>query len=256
MNLSLTPYQTQAVQLLRALRGPALSCLHALHLVHPHPLGRADLVYFTGFNKDAVTKAMALLVNVYFLAARVGRYESWCLTDKGKQLQLPMFSEVLPANDARAPSEGDFSALPPSSSSSLYIDSYSLSVQTTTTTTENEGDFSALPPRVLEILDEWFDGCPRTLSHRAMRTALTRGDAIPLIEYRVIAWTLYTQCPLGASIKTRSIFIARKIENGERCPEFFDKMDRGWRSDHRAELRHLEELEAELDAARNDPEDV
>lgn len=219
MNLSLTAYQAQAAQMLRALKGAPLACLHALHLMHPRPLGRADLVYLTDWNKDAVTKAMMLLVNVYFLAARVGRYESWCLTDKGKQLQLPAISGVLENPDARALGEGDFSALPPSSSSSLYIDSSSLSVPTTTTTTKNEGDFSALPQRIQDLIEEFFDGCPRAVAVKAFHTALQRGDPLARLEYRAIAWTLYTQSPHGKSINAPAIFIARKIQFNERAPE-------------------------------------
>ena len=251
MNLSLNAYQMQAVHLLRALKGAPLACLHALHIMHPHALGRADLISFTGWNKDAVTKAMTLLVNVYFLAARVGRYESWCLTDKGKQLPLPLLTAGNQAQnaeiDARAPIEGDFFALEPSSSSgNIYVPD--LIERETTTTAKSEGGKIALPLKALEIIDEWFDGCPQTIVSRAFQSALTRGDTFPLIEYRVIAWHLYTQSPLGRSIKARAIFVARKIENGERCPDFFKEMDSDWRYTNREMLRRLDVLDTQMDA--------
>ena len=263
MSLSLNAYQMQAVHLLRALRGAPIACLHALHIMHPRPLGRADLVSLTGFNRDAITKAMTLLVNVYFLAARIGRYESWCLTDKGKQLPLPLLGAGNIAQNqeiaARALLEGDFSAPEPSSSSSYLLVQTELNHKTTTTP---EGDFSALepkfdlPPRIAALHDEWFDGCPQTLFRRAMQTALERGDPAVRIEYRAVAWSLYTQSPFGANIRARSIFVARKIENDERCPEIFDEMDRDWRRQHADALKRLDDLETELNALAEESHDA
>lgn len=240
-----------AVQLLRALKGAPLSCLGALFLAHPHPLGRDQICAMTDWKRESVTAAMRLLCDVYMLAARMGRYESWCLTTKGVQLHLPLISAPLDNSAPRALGEGDFSAFPPSSSSSFILsDSDSFELKTTTTTTKNEGDFSAFvfPERAVEILDEFFDGCPKAIAETALRTALERGDPLPLIEYRALAWSLYCASPRGASIKAHSIFTARKIEKGERCPDIFAALGETWRYKHRAELRRLDELSDELDA--------
>lgn len=236
------------VQLLRALKGAPLSCLGALHLAYPSPLGRSQLHAMTGWAKDKITDAMRLLVDVFGFAARLGRYESWCLTDKGKQLKLPFFQTSTPADFTRALSEGEKIALPPSSSS--YLLSNTVIESDLKTTTTGEGEKIALPKRIADLIEEWFDGCPKKLAKRALETAHQRGDPPVRIEYRAIAWTLYTQSPMGKNIKMPAIFVARKIEQDERCPMDFDKfstMEREWRRNHKGALERLEELDRELD---------
>lgn len=218
---------SDAVRLLRALKGAPFSCLAALHIAHPGPLGRSALQTMTGYAKDAITSAMNLLVNVYGFASRVGRFESWCLTTRGLQLKLPGFSTLLPKDGTRAPLEGDFSALAGSSGSSFIPSSIQPIEQTTPTTTE--GDFSALeplPPELTDLLDDVFLGCPRTLAETAMRAALKETWTPRQIECEALLWALYAESPLGSSIHTTPArFAARKIEHGEMSPDFLHRVD-------------------------------
>jgi len=222
-DLILNPPQTHALQLLRALKGAPLSCLHALHIAHPRALGRADLMLYTGWKKDVISQAMDLLVNVYFFAARVARYESWCLTETGRQLYLP----GLAANQiqaARAPIESDLIVLPSSSSSSIYIESTSLVVQETTTTTTNEGDLIALPENLTALFDNVLLGCPRAMGENAMRAALADDWTPEQIECELLQWVLYVESPLGRSINMPPArFAAAKIKKFEKCPDFFHR---------------------------------
>src|SRR5262245_23644081 len=105
------------VQLLNALQGAPLTCLVGLYIAHPMPVGRAEIAMLTGYSAPTITRCMNLLVNVFHLAARMARYESWCLTDKGYQLRLPLFSGLFNKSDTRAPDEVKIFSLEPSSSS-------------------------------------------------------------------------------------------------------------------------------------------
>jgi hypothetical protein len=242
--ITYTAQQADLVRVLRDLKGAPLSCLTALWIMRPRPLSRELLIDMTRWEKDAVTKGMRLLTEVYLFTARMAyRGEAWCLTERGQQACLPLFGHA----DARALLKGDFSAFQPSSSSGLNIDSTALLVQETTTTTKS--DFSAFPERVRAVIDDYLDGCPRSLAVKAYQTALERGETPAVLEYRTIAWSLYADSPLGQSIKARKIFVARKVEQGERCPDIWKTLDESWNYNHRAELRKLKTIAAEMDAA-------
>lgn len=225
-----------AARLLRDLKGAPLSCLIALYIEHPHPVGQRALQMLTAFSKDAVSKAMNVLVNLHHLASRVGRYESWCLTTKGIQLRLPLFLALSENSSARAPVEGGKNALEMVVSSGLYISS-SNDLEQTTTTTEREGDFSAFPPDAKPALDllpseasalieTYLRGCKRAVAQNAVRAALERGDTLADIEVEMISWVIYAESPLGKGIRSASIHAAARIKSGEKCPEFLFRVNK------------------------------
>lgn len=225
-----------AARLLRDLKGAPLSCLIALYIEHPHPVGQRALQMLTAFSKDAVSKAMNVLVNLHHLASRVGRYESWCLTTKGIQLRLPLFLALSENSSARAPVEGGKNALEMVVSSGLYISS-SNDLEQTTTTTEREGDFSAFPPDAKPALDllpseasalieTYLRGCKRAVAQNAVRAALERGDTLDDIEAEMISWVMYAESPLGKGIRSAPIHAAARIKSGEKCPEFLFRINK------------------------------
>lgn len=249
------PGDPRAIELLRALRGAPLSCLHALRIAHPTPLDRIQLCMMTNYKKDEVTEAMRLLCDLYGFATRLGRYAGWILTQVGAQLHLPGFQQVLTPETPRALGEGDFSAFPPSSSSGLYISSSSEIVQTTTTTTSSEGGKIAFPPEASDLIEKYMRGCKRTVAENAVRAALERVESLEAIEIEMISWVLYGESPLGKGIRSASIHAAARIKSGEKCPEFLFRVNKkdkhdgdAWEAWERANeewIRRLEELRSE-----------
>lgn len=239
------PGDSHKINLLRALKGAPLSCLHALYLAHPTPLDRTQLCLMTDYGKDEITHAMRLLCDLHGFATRLGRYAGWILTSVGAQLHLPGFPVLERADSGeirtdvpRALGEGDFSAFPNGSSSSLYISSSIdlLQTTTTTTTTEREGDFSAfptdakpaidlLPSEANDLIETYLRGCKRATSQHAVRAALARGDTLADIEAEMIAWVMYAESPLGKGIRSPAIHAVSKIKDGEKCPEFLFRVD-------------------------------
>lgn len=244
-----------AARLLRDLKGAPLSCLIALYIEHPHPVGQRALQMLTAFSKDAVSKAMNVLVNLHHLASRVGRYESWCLTTKGIQLRLPLFLALSENVSPRAPGEGEKNALEMVVGSGLYLSSSNDLVQTTTTTTEREGVFSAfpnasarimpnenglradalpqnvkpaidiLPSEANALIEKYLRGCKRATSQHAVRAALARGESLADIEAEMIAWVMYAESPLGKGIRSPAIHAVSKIKDGEKCPDFLFRVN-------------------------------
>lgn len=223
------PVDVSSIRLLGALQGAPLSCLVALYLVHPQPVGRSDLAMMTAYGVATITRAMDKLVNVYHLAARMSRYESWCLTEQGVQLRLPFFGRLFPVAvpqlETRAPREDSILALDGSSSSSLLTLSDSDLDLKTTTTPEREDSILALPPEALELIEIYLRGCNRAASTNAVRTALERGDTLKDIESEMILWVSYAESPLGKGIRGPAVLAASKIKAGEKCPDFLWRVD-------------------------------
>lgn len=268
------PGDPRSIELLRALRGAPLSCLHALRIAHPTPLDRTQLCMMTNYRKDEVTEAMRLLCDLYGFATRIGRYAGWILTQVGVQLHLPGFQQVLTQETPRALGEGDFSAFPNGSSSSLYISSSNELVQTTTTTTEREGDFSAfptnskadldlLPSEANALIEQYLRGCKRATSQHAVRAALARGDSLADIETEMILWVIYAESPLGKGIRSPAIHAASKIKDGEKCPDFLFRVNekdrehgdawRAWLVANETWLARLRELQTPASVVSNSP---
>lgn len=76
----------QVTVLMRALKGAPLSCL-VLMLMHRRPLGAKVLAQRTAYHINTVETALSTLAGLG-LAVKTGRFESWQLTDKGRQLPL------------------------------------------------------------------------------------------------------------------------------------------------------------------------
>lgn len=256
------PGDPRAIELLRALRGAPLSCLHALRIAHPTPLDRTQLCMMTNYKKDEVTEAMRLLCDLYGFATRLGRYAGWILTQVGAQLHLPGIPAISSTDSngirtdvPRALGEGDFSAFPPSSSSGFISIEKNELVQTTTTTPSSESDFSAFPPEASALIGKFLRGCKRAVAENAVRAALERGDSLDDIEIEMISWVLYGESPLGKGIRSAAIHAAARIKNGEKCPEFLFRVNKkdkhdgdtwaAWEQANEEWIRRLEELRSE-----------
>lgn len=228
------PGNPDAIQILRALKGAPLSCLGALRIAHPSLLGQKQLMFMTDYKKDAVTDAMTLLCTVYGFATRSARYNSWGLTTVGVQLKLPGLSDVFSPDASRALLEGDFSALPSSSSSSFLSLSNSESTEKTTTTTENESGKTALPKNegpepvseeAKALIAKYLRGCQPVHGENAIRAALARGETLQDIEIQMIEWVTYGESPCGKGIIGPAVVAASKIKKGEKCPVFMHRIN-------------------------------
>lgn len=253
------PGDPVAVQLLIALKGAPLSCLAALRIAHPRPLGRRELSAMTGWAKDKITAAMTLLVEVYAFAARIGRYESWCLTTKGVQLRLPLFSEISDPSNLRALPEDENIALPSSSSSSLLHGDFSFSLETPTTPPIVEGEkivLEPLPEQLSDLFDGILLGCPQTFAESAMRAALKEWK-IAQVECELTLWVLYVESPLGRTIDLPPArFAAAKIKKLEKAPDFFHRSNRNdsrygtawdrWETENRDRIKRAKTLLKEV----------
>lgn len=265
VDLNVSP---EIIKWMHALKGAPMSCLIGLHIAHPRPVGRQWLSLVTDYGYDAITKAMALLVDAYHLAARIGRFESWCLTDSGRQLKLPLFQALDEGDTPRAPIENGFSAFDSSSRSSLLKNNNSILLSTPTTTPGIENGFSvfdstpAKPPEPLpENLAELFDGlllgCAHDIAETAMRAALAGEWSAKQIECELTLWVLYVESPLGRGIDLPPArFAAAKIKKLEKSPDFFHRINRNdkhqgtawnhWEESNRDRIRHAKKLLTEV----------
>lgn len=260
MNTLTIPGDPRAVDALFKLKGAPLSCLIGLYICHPHPVGRRVLEIMTGYHKDAVTRAMYVLTVTLGYASRLERrYEAWCLTTTGVQLRLPLFSALFRDNGPRALVEGDFSALPGSSSSLSPL--FDLEMEKTTTTTpEREGDFSALPQEATDLIAKYLRGCKTEIAQAAVRTALERGDTLKEIESEMILWVMYGESPLGYGIHGAARHAAARIRDGEKCPDYLFRVDpqhpkfgdawKRWKEANEPWLERLDELDETAPAPR------
>ena len=257
MEYSVSVEQSEAIKLLRALRGAPLSCMVALYMTYPKPQGRAALVDMTRYGRDEITRAMNLLVNIYQLAARVTRFEGWCLTANGYQMRLPFFSALFAESSPRALSEGEKIAFDASSSSSFIDSSVLNSELKTTTTPEREGEKIALDPLPEGLAgflaSDFLLGCPQTMAEKAVRAALENQWTPRQIECELTQWILYVESPLGRGIDLPPArFACAKVQKGEQCHEFFHhenpddarsgKLWIRWRNRNDKRIRRAEEL--------------
>ncbi len=93
--------------------------------------------------------------------------------------------------------------------------------QQTTITAKN---CSKLSPAYQPLLDLLVDRCgtPRKIAIQAVCAAAQRDDAPDWLAYNTLRWLAYCIADAGKSIYAPGIFIARKIEQDETCPEYFE----------------------------------
>lgn len=92
--------------------------------------------------------------------------------------------------------------------------------QQTTGTAKNCGK---IPPDFRLLLDLLIDRCgtPTKIAREAVCAAAERGDDPDFVRYDVLRWLAYCQSEAGKTIRAPGIFIARKVQNAEPCPNYF-----------------------------------
>lgn len=261
--------------LLRALKGAPLSVLLAVR--HLGRAGTNDLEAVTGYEQDAVTKALRALAAMRFIIQR-GRYQGWQLTPLAVQLPLFILSELngdglnieagktgLEAGKTGLPLLGGGGGLSDNEEDPMLIN--------TTTTTAREAGKTGLeagktglnlkkPPTSASSVDNSVDSfiadaetarlaeilvarvqCPRPRALQAVATARA-ADAWPAeIEIEILRWLAWfnSEKTNTAGIRNPAYFIASKIANRE--PEPAGQHVVSWSEDDQRIQRLLDELE-------------
>ena len=207
---------------LRELKGAPVSCLLALYVLG-RPARTEEIADLTGYRPAAVHDALRCLSRPAYnlvLALPNGRHPLWDLTAHARQ--MPLSWAVLDNNSyvamTREKSEsGSSSSLNKElTDSSLQL----LPLQEVSREKTDSSPHNAPPPapeaaRLADLLQDL--GCPRALAHAAVADALDH-DSPPLVEAQALLWRHYCASPAGQSIQAVGIFVARKIQNGERAP--------------------------------------
>ncbi len=92
--------------------------------------------------------------------------------------------------------------------------------QPTTATAKN---CSKIPPDFQPLLDLLTDRCgtPLKIAREAVCASARRSDEPDFVRYDVLRWLAYCQSDRGRTINAPGIFIARKVQNAEPCPDYF-----------------------------------
>jgi len=160
------------------------------------------------YSQDVIGTSLIKLSH-WGLAEQPLRYH-WRLTSAGRQLSLPMVGELPPTVTPLIAESG-------SSSSSLnkeLIDS-SLQLLPLLPATPLIAESNPEATRLAVLLQDL--GCPRALAREAVADALDH-DNPELVEAQLLLWRHYCASPAGRSIQAVGLFVARKIQNGERAP--------------------------------------
>ncbi len=108
-------------------------------------------------------------------------------------------------------------------------------LQTTDFTAKN---CSKIPPDFQPLLELLVDRCgsPAKIARDAVCASARRDDDPDFVRYDALRWLAYCRSDRGKTINAPGIFIARKIERAEPCPDYF-QTDYG--SPLHAEIRAL-----------------
>lgn len=158
---------------------------------------------------------------------------------------------LAPPTGAETAREGGKNALPAEADTCTCCSccsSSSLNNKTTTTTCDVDEKIARSPPEVApapgkdrlptgkdKLPPEWEAvvetmvqqcGTPRRYARQAIRAARTRGEIPPYVTWNTLRWLEYCYDPqCGQGIKNPALFIARKVEAGQECPEKFKVAD-------------------------------
>jgi hypothetical protein len=211
----------RSATLLRALKGPPLSCLFALLLAH-RPLGTNALATRTGYSAKSVTAGLNVLAQLG-LAQNHGRYNSWLPTTRCRQMLLGENGSgpAIPAGGVNPETEN--LRLPPSGSSGATCDPERPILPTTTTTTiPSEPENLRLPDEWQELADLLVERCgtPPHRAQTAIAAARDRREQPPQTRYHVLRWFSYCMSDDGNGINNVGAFIASRIQRGIPCPDW------------------------------------
>lgn len=243
---------TEVMTLAHTLKGAPISCFFVMVILR-RAMGASQLATYTGYDRGIIGQALEKLAALG-LAARSGYHNSWCLTDKGYQLPLINGAE-LPAIDSSQLSlpivtvENPHSA-GSSSSKSLLIDSINqvslkpplqLELSRISTVPNPHPDFDRLTTLLIERC-----GCPRKTAEKTVQAALADYDDPAWIEINTLRWLAYCLTGHARGINSYGHLIAKKIINGEPCPEWFEIPQN--ETDQLNHLRaEVEEIERRID---------
>jgi hypothetical protein len=210
----------QPATLLRALKGPPLSCLFAL-LFANRPLGTTTLGTLTGYSAKSVTAGLNVLAQLG-LAQNHGRYNGWLPTTHCRQMLLGENGSepAIPAEGVNR--ETETLRLPPSGSSGGTCDPERPLSTTTTTTIPSEPENLRLPPEWQELADLLVERCgtPPHRAQAAVAAARDRREQPPETRYHILRWFSYCMSDDGNGINNVGAFTASRIRDGIPCPDW------------------------------------
>ena len=209
------------VTTLRELKGAPVSCLLALYVLG-RPARKEEIADFTGYESGAVQSALRCLSRPGYnlvLALPNGRHPLWDLTAHARQMPLSwavLTDSYVAMSREKTDSSSSSSLNKGLTDSSLQL----LPLQEVSREKTDSSPHNAPPPapeadRLANLLQDL--GCPRLLARASVAGALA-DDSPELVEAQVILWRHYCASPAGQSIQAVGIFVARKLQNGERAP--------------------------------------
>ncbi len=86
------------------------------------------------------------------------------------------------------------------------------------------GSKRALSPPWAEVVETMVQRCgtPQRYARQAIAAAIARGESPPFTKWCIVRWLEYCYDEHNRSIKNPAIFISRKIEAGQQCPDRFE----------------------------------
>lgn len=210
----------QPATLLRALKGPPLSCLFALLLTH-RALGTNTLATLTGYSAKSVATGLNVLAQLG-LAQCHGRYNSWLPTTRCRQMLLGENGSGPAIPDEDVNPEAETLRLPSGSSSRRERDPQLPILPTTTTTTPSEPETLRLPSEWQELADLLVERCgtPPHRAQTAIAAARHRHEHPAYTRWCILRWFSYCMSDDGNGINNIGGFIASRIHRGIPCPDW------------------------------------